>query len=69
MLLERGRKKSLCPSESLRKVLGEGEWKGQMEVARMAARRLVLADVAEILQKGVRVPVSSFKGPIRVRMK
>ena len=43
------------------------DWEGLMEPARMAARRLVAAGVAQITQGGQVIDPSHVKGPIRVR--
>lgn len=56
---------SICPSEAARAVAAD--WEPLMERARMAARRLFAAGVAEITQRGVVVDPSTAKGPIRVR--
>jgi len=66
LLDERGRSKTVCPSEVARAVGGD-EWRDLMEPARMAARRLVAAGEAEITQGGRVVDPSTAKGPIRVR--
>lgn len=68
-LRERGTSKTICPSELARLRYGEDEWRGQMEAVRMAARRLVAAGKAEILQKSKVVDASTAKGPIRIRLK
>lgn len=66
MLTERGRHKTLCPSEVARRVGGE-DWRPLMEPTRMAARRLAAAGRLEILQKGRRVDPSTARGAIRLR--
>lgn len=68
LLLARGRKKTICPSEVARSLFPELTWKDQMEDVRMAARRLVAQGRAEILQKGRPVDASTAKGAIRVRI-
>ncbi len=57
---------TICPSEAARSVDPDG-WRNLMEPARMAARRLVVAGRAEILQRGRVVDPSTAKGPIRIR--
>jgi hypothetical protein len=42
-------------------------WRGLMEPARMAARRLVAQGEVEIVQGGRAVDPSTAKGPIRIR--
>ena len=69
LLVERGPSKTICPSELARQHFGETEWKGEMETVRMAARRLVVAGKADILQKTKVVDPSTAKGPIRIRLK
>ena len=76
LLAERGRDKTICPSEAAKLVggLAEGEatrhnWETLMEPARAAARRLVAADRIVITQKGRVVDPSTAKGPIRLRLR
>jgi len=57
---------TLCPSEAARAVDPDG-WRGLMEPARMAARRLVAAGRVEITQRGRVVDPDTARGPIRVR--
>ena len=57
---------SVCPSEAA-KAVGGTDWEELMEPARMAARRLVAAGVAQITQGGQVIDPSHVKGPIRVR--
>ncbi|MEZ0166890.1 DUF3253 domain-containing protein [Kineococcus sp. LSe6-4] len=68
LLDERGRSKTVCPSEVARAVGGE-DWRDLMEPARSAARRLVAAGEAEITQGGRVVDPSTAKGPMRVRLR
>ncbi len=56
---------TICPSEAARAVSPE-DWQPLMEPARRAARRLVAAGLARVLQGGVEVDPSTAKGPIRV---
>ncbi len=63
---------SICPSEAARAAaadlgMDDEGWRGLMEPARAAARRLVAAGEAEITQGGKVVDPSTAKGPIRVR--
>lgn len=58
---------SICPSEAARAVDPDG-WRGLMEPARMAARRLVLAGRVQITQRDRVVDASEARGPIRVRL-
>jgi len=67
LLNQRGRGKSLCPSEVARSVGGEG-WRDLMESSRMAARRLVAREVAVVTQGNQPVDCSTAKGPIRVAL-
>ncbi|MEQ8850472.1 MAG: DUF2256 and DUF3253 domain-containing protein [Phycisphaerales bacterium] len=57
---------SICPSEAARAVDADG-WRGLLEPARMAARRLVAAGRVEITQKGRAVDPDTARGPIRIR--
>ena len=66
LLSARARDATICPSEAARAVGGD-EWRGLMDDARAAARRLVVAGRVEIVQRGRVVDPSTAKGPIRVR--
>jgi hypothetical protein len=71
LLAERGRDKTICPSEAAKLVGGNAtrhDWESLMEPARMAARRLVAAGRIVITQKGRVVDPSTAKGPIRLRL-
>lgn len=75
LLAQRAADATICPSEAARRVAGDAEgtepgrepWRALMEPARAAARRLVAAGEAEILQRGRVVDPSTAAGPIRVR--
>lgn len=67
LLHERGRGKSICPTEAAKKVGGE-EWRTLLEPARMAARRLTVRGEARIIQHGRSVDPSTAKGAIRVSL-
>ena len=72
LLAERGRDKTICPSEAAKLVGGKDvrrDWEGLMEPARAAARRLVAAGRIVITQKGRVVDPSTAKGPIRLRLR
>lgn len=72
LLAERGREKTICPSEAAKLVGGKDtrrDWEGLMEPARAAARRLAAAGKIVITQKGVVVEPSTAKGPIRLRLR
>lgn len=66
LLADRAGGATICPSEAARAVGGE-EWRGLMEPARRAARRLVAAGDVVITQRGQIVDPSTAKGPIRIR--
>jgi hypothetical protein len=66
LLDSRAATSSICPSDAARAIGGE-EWRGLMEPARRAARRLVDAGEVEITQGGAVVDPSTVKGPIRIR--
>jgi len=70
LLDERGRSKTICPSEAAKRVFGSGPddpWRQEMERTRRAARRLVAAGAVEITQRGRVVDPSTARGPIRLR--
>jgi len=70
LLAERGRDKTICPSEAAKIVGGKDErkdWEGLMEPARAAARRLVAAGKIVIMQGGKVVEGSTAKGTIRLK--
>ena len=72
LLAERGRDKTICPSEAAKLVGGKEarrDWESLMEPARAAARRLVAQGRIDITQGGRRVDPSSAKGPIRLRLR
>ncbi len=72
LLAERGREKTICPSEAAKLVGGKDarrDWEWLMEPARAAARRLVAAGEIVITQKGHIVDPSTAKGPIRLRLR
>ena len=66
LLGDLGRNATICPSDAARCVDADG-WQALMEPARSAARRLVAAGEAEIVQGGRVVDPSSSKGPCRIR--
>jgi len=72
LLAERGRDKTIGPSEAAKIVGGRDtrqSWESLMEPARAAARRLVAADLIVITQGGRIVDPSTAKGPIRLRLR
>ncbi|GAC1414455.1 MAG: hypothetical protein NVSMB62_00370 [Acidobacteriaceae bacterium] len=72
LLGERGRDKTICPSEAAKLVGGKEvrrDWESLMEPARAAARRLVAQGRIDITQGGRVVDPSSAKGPIRLRLR
>ena len=72
LLAERGRDKTICPSEAAKVVGGKDErrdWEGLMEPARAAARRLVAAGKIVITQGGQVVDASTAKGAIRLKLR
>ena len=71
LLAERGRDKTICPSEAAKLVGGKDTrqaWEGLMEPARAAARRLVAQGKIVITQGGRVVDGSTAKGPIRLKL-
>ena len=77
LLAERGRDKTICPSEAAKAVGGKlaagkparRDWEGLMEPARAAARRLVAAGRIVITQGGRVVDPSTAKGAIRLKLR
>jgi hypothetical protein len=72
LLAERGRDKTICPSEAAKLVGGtetRRDWEGLMEPARAAARRLVRAGRVVVMQNGRVVDASTAKGAIRLRLR
>jgi len=78
LLSQRGRDKTICPSEAARAVAGAAgtiqpphsdAWAPLMEPARAAARRLVASGHIDITQHGHTVDPSTAKGPIRLRLR
>lgn len=66
LLAARAATSTICPSDAARAV-GDENWRGLMEPARRAARRLVEAGEVEITQGGSVVDPATAKGPIRIR--
>jgi len=72
LLAERGREKTICPSEAAKLVGGlatRHDWESLMESARAAARRLVAAGKIVITQHGAVIDPATAKGPIRLRLR
>jgi len=72
LLAERGRDKTICPSEAAKLVGGletRRDWEGLMEPARAAARRLVALGRIVILQNGKVIDPSTAKGAIRLKLR
>ncbi len=72
LLAERGRDKTICPSEAAKRVGGKDarrDWEGLMEPARAAARRLVAEGRIVVTQGGRVVDASTAKGAIRLKLK
>jgi hypothetical protein len=71
LLSQRGRDKTICPSEAAKEVGGRDtrrDWESLMEPARAAARRLVASGKIVITQHSQIVDPSTAKGPIRLRL-
>jgi hypothetical protein len=72
LLAERGRDKTICPSEAAKLVGGKDtrrDWEGLMEPARAAARRLVAEGRIVMTQGGKVVDPSTAKGAIRLKLR
>lgn len=71
LLAERGREKSICPSEAAKRVGGTAsrhDWESLMEPAREVARRMAKTGKILVTQKGKVVDPASAKGAIRLRL-
>ncbi|WP_369070129.1 DUF3253 domain-containing protein [Kineococcus terrestris] len=64
--LDAGGRDGVTPEEVARAVGGQ-EWRPLLEPARAAARRLVAAGRAQLVQDGRVVDPSTARGPVRVR--
>ena len=63
---------SICPSQAAKKLAGDDDergWRTLMEPTRRAARRLAHRCRICITQGGKEVDPSTFKGPIRLKLK
>ena len=72
LLMERGRDKTICPSEAAKLVGGKDarhDWESLMAPARAAARRLVATGRIVITQRGRVVDAATAKRPIRLRLR
>jgi hypothetical protein len=85
LLAERGKAKTICPSEAAKLVAGSAagsylsahdqekstrrSWEALMEPARAAARRLVSQNKIVITQHNHVVDPATAKGPIRLRLR
>ena len=67
LLIERGPLKTICPSEVLPPELKQD--KVMMEHVRRSARLLAAEDKIQITQSGKVVDPTTFKGPIRLKLK
>ncbi|MGN6611764.1 MAG: DUF3253 domain-containing protein [Angustibacter sp.] len=67
LLDQRGRGKTICPSDAARAVGTDDTWRDLMEPARRAARRLVASGQVVVTQGGHVVDPSTARGPIRIR--
>ena len=77
LLAERGRNKTICPSEAAKLVAGDPrqkckttrrDWEALMEPARAAARHLATQKKLLITQHDRPVDPATAKGPIRLRL-
>ncbi len=72
LLAERGRDKTIDPSEAAKLVGGletRRDWEGLMEPARVAARRLAAQGRIVIMQNGKVVEPSTAKGAIQLKLR
>ena len=67
LVMHRGPRSSICPSDAARAVGGDG-WRELLDEARAAARRLARSGDVQITQRGSVVdPDGDWSGPIRIR--
>ncbi len=72
LLEERGKGKTICPSEVARAVAGteeRGKWEPLMEPVRRAAREMVGDGKIVVTQKGRVVDGDTAKGAVRFRLR
>jgi len=65
LLKERGKEKSICPSEAARKLNPEN-WRSLMNETRHAARRLARSGKIRIQKKGQPIDPDEMRGPVRL---
>jgi len=65
---QRGREKSLCPSEVAR-VLLPNDWRSLMPDVRSVAGKMTRQGFIKITQKGKEVDPEAVKGPIRISLR
>ncbi|THJ66740.1 DUF3253 domain-containing protein [Arthrobacter echini] len=65
MAEQRGRMRTLCPSEAARSIGGE-QWRELMPAARSIAFDLAATGLVDVTQHGAKVDVGA-RGPIRIR--
>lgn len=65
---ERGKDKSICPSEVARQMFGDDDWRSHMEDVRNAAFHLQDEGKIAILQKGEKRERHNSTGPIRIQI-
>ena len=69
MVQERGRAKSICPSEVARAIDPEGNWRAFMNETLNAARRLSRQGQVKITQKSKILDPDDVKGPVRIALR
>lgn len=70
LLEQRAPGATICPSEAARAVAadaGREDWRGLMDLARAAGRRLADQGQIEVTQRGQVVDAATARGPIRFR--
>lgn len=67
MTKERGKDKSVCPSEVARSLFSN-TWRSYMDEVRMAAVKLNKDGMIKITQKGKEVNLDNAKGPVRLSL-
>ena len=67
LLAQRGRDKTICPSEAAREVSPD-DWRDLMDATRDVAARLAREGRIEVTQQGQPIDPASAHGPVRLRL-
>ncbi|MGC6425204.1 MAG: DUF3253 domain-containing protein [Lentimonas sp.] len=69
ILGDRGRQKTMCPSEAARAVFSVDGWRAQMPLVREVAFEMAAEELIEVCQSGLPIEPAGASGPIRLRLK